>query len=734
MGAKHAVVLREIEQVKEDNQPVHVLYSFPNKLGAQRICYTAWQQVRGLAAAGAQVLVYTGGLLRPVPAGVEVRTTLARGKLRIPYKLIGNQRAMALHDAIVARQIERLAGKIDIVHVWPQGALRTIKAARRFGIPTVLERCNAHTRYAYEVVRDECQRLGVALPPGHESAFNEKVLEREEEEFRQTDRLLCPSDFVVRTFADRGFEAQRLARHLYGFDEAAYHPSGERRIAKPGLTMLFVGVCAVRKGLHFALEAWLRSPASKDGTFLIVGEFLPAYREKLREMLAHPSVRVLGHRKDVPELMRQTDILVQPSIEEDSALVTAEARGSGCALLCSDAAGAVCTRMQNALVHRAGDVATLGRHISMLHEDRGLLERLRGASLEMAPNLTWTAAGVRLNEVYRETIAMYRGRPSVQIRSEVSVDTARSKTRSAPAIAASASVATPRTAATKYVLISPVRDEELFIADTIDSILGQTIPPAQWIIVNDGSRDRTGSILDEYARRYPSLLAVHREDRGRRVAGSGVMEAFYSGYERLQRDDWDFIGKFDGDMVLPPTYFESCFERFAQNSNLGICGGVMYCEDGGQIKIDEQPENHVRGAVKLYRRACWTDIGGLIRSTGWDTVDEIHANMLGWRTRSFPDLKVLHRRPTGAAAGAWRDSLKNGRADYVSGYHPLFLVAKCIRRIFQKPYLVKSVAHACGYLSGCFSPSQRSGNAELVRYIRRRQMRRLFLLESKGNK
>jgi len=152
-------------QTPKDNMPVRALYSFPNKLGAQRICYTAWQQVKGLAAAGAQVLVYTGGLLRPVPESVEVRTTLARGKLRIPYKLIGNQRAMALHDAIVASQIERLSGKIDIVHVWPQGALRTIEAAKRFGIPTVLERCNTHTRYAYEVVRDECHRLGVALPP-----------------------------------------------------------------------------------------------------------------------------------------------------------------------------------------------------------------------------------------------------------------------------------------------------------------------------------------------------------------------------------------------------------------------------------------------------------------------------------------------------------------------------------------------------------------------------------------
>jgi glycosyltransferase involved in cell wall biosynthesis len=169
--------------------------------------------------------------------------------------------------------------------------------------------------------------------------------------------------------------------------------------------MLFVGVCAVRKGVHYALEAWLKSPASKDGTFLIAGEFLPAYQEKLASMLAHPSVRMLGHRKDVPELMRKSDILVLPSIEEGSALVTSEARASGCVLLVSEASGAICQHMENALIHSVGDVEALTQHITTLHEDRVLLERLRAESLRTAPEITWTAAGTKLLNVYRETIA-----------------------------------------------------------------------------------------------------------------------------------------------------------------------------------------------------------------------------------------------------------------------------------------------------------------------------------------
>jgi len=327
--------------------------------------------------------------------------------VRIPYKLVGRLRALALHDYIVARRIERLAGQIDIVHAWPMAALRTLQTASRLGIPTVLERPNAHTRFAYETVRKECQRLGVVLPPGHEYEYNEEILRKEEEEYRVAYRLLCPSDFVVQTFLDQGFPREKLARHRYGFDEAVYYPSRERRERERGLTMLFAGVAAVRKGVHFALQAWLESPAHRDGSFLIAGEFLPEYRAKLALLLAHPSVQVLGHRSDLPELMRRADILVLPSIEEGSALVTLEARGSGCVLLVSDAAGAECTHMETGLVHHAGDVATLTQQITALHEDRGLLERLRTASLRSAPEFTWATAGARLLDVYQEVVESY---------------------------------------------------------------------------------------------------------------------------------------------------------------------------------------------------------------------------------------------------------------------------------------------------------------------------------------
>jgi len=386
---------------------IRVLYSFPHKLGAGRICTTAWEQVNGLAGAGARVHVLTGTMAKGLGPGISVQTTLAWGKFRVPYRIVGDMRACAIHDYFVARRLSKLAGQIDLVHAWPLGALRTLATASGLRIPTVLERPNAHTRFAYEVVQAECERIGVSLPRSHEHAFNANVLRVEEEEYRRAYRLLCPSEFTAATFVDRGFARERLARHYYGVDQTFYHPGGRHQRGGKPFTALFVGVCAVRKGLHYALDAWLRSPASRDGVFLIAGEFLPAYAEKLSPMLSHPSVRVLGHRNDIPELMRKSEILLLPSIEEGFGLVCTEAMASGCVPLISDACTDLCKHMVNALVHRVGDVDGLTEHITMLYKRPEVLAHLRDSGIDAGPHVTWAKAGEKLLEVYRQVIDEY---------------------------------------------------------------------------------------------------------------------------------------------------------------------------------------------------------------------------------------------------------------------------------------------------------------------------------------
>jgi glycosyltransferase involved in cell wall biosynthesis len=389
--------------------PVRVLQSFPHRIGAARICTTAWHQAVETAAAGADLRVMPGSVHRPLPDTVDVRPTLALGGVRVPYRSLGRRRALALHDRIVARRLARIAAEIDVVHVWPQGARETLRTARRLGVPTVLERPNAHTAYAYEVVRAECERLGVPLPANHEHAYNALTLRHEEEEFALADRLLCPSDFVAKTFLERGFAPERLVRHQYGYDPARFFAPELRRRGDGPIIVLFAGVAAVRKGLHLALEAWVRSPAGADGRLLIAGAVLPEYRERLAPLLAHPGVELLGHRDDVPELMRTADALVLPSLEEGSALVTSEALASGCVPLVSDAAGALCEHGVSGLVHPAGDVGALAAHLTALRVEPGVLERLRHGCERRAPDLTWARAGERLVEVY-EGLAAQRSR------------------------------------------------------------------------------------------------------------------------------------------------------------------------------------------------------------------------------------------------------------------------------------------------------------------------------------
>ena len=280
---------------------------------------------------------------------------------------------------------------------------------------------------------------------------------------------------------------------------------------------------------------------------------------------------------------------------------------------------------------------------------------------------------------------------------------------------------------TRYVVVTPVRDEETYLPRTIESMAAQTILPAEWVIVNDGSKDGTGRIIDAAAEKYPWIRPLHRQDRGYRKWGAGIIEAFYDGFHALTRTDWDFMSKLDGDLSFEPDYFASAFERFAAEPKIGIGGGVLYyfAADGQKI-LERHPVFHVRGGVKIYRRACWDALGGLWVGPGSDLMDETKANMLGWITRSFTDVPMIHHRPTGESYGRWGGSVKDGKIDWVTGYHPLFLLAKWASRLVRKPYVVGSLGLAYGYFSARFQGMPRVDDPELIRYVRRQQLARLF--------
>lgn len=282
----------------------------------------------------------------------------------------------------------------------------------------------------------------------------------------------------------------------------------------------------------------------------------------------------------------------------------------------------------------------------------------------------------------------------------------------------------------KYLIISPVRDEEKYLEATVRSVIAQTVQPAEWIIVDDGSTDGTPKIIERYAARHAWIRPCFREDRGFRQPGTGVVEAFYDGYRSARCADWDFVVKLDGDLEFAPDYFARAMAACGERSRLGICGGAVYHRVDGKLVEEQCPRFHVRGATKIYRRECWEQIGGLRRAPGWDTIDEVKANMLGWTTETLAALQVIHHRFTGTAESKWRDMVKNGRADYFSGYHPLFMAAKCLYRAASKPYFTGALGMAYGFLSAYFRGLPQVPDPPLIRYLRQQQLRRLLGTES----
>jgi biofilm PGA synthesis N-glycosyltransferase PgaC len=282
----------------------------------------------------------------------------------------------------------------------------------------------------------------------------------------------------------------------------------------------------------------------------------------------------------------------------------------------------------------------------------------------------------------------------------------------------------------RYVVITPARNEEHNIEETIRSMMAQTITPSEWIIVDDGSTDKTAEILDRYAAQCEWLRVFHLPDRGYREPGNGVIRAFNHGLSNLGTNHWDFIVKLDGDLDLSPGYFQMCFGEFEKDPTLAVGGGTICHSKDGVLLPDFDQKMHVRGATKIYRRTFWDQLGGLYPVAGWDTIDELKANMLGWTTRSFRDIQILHRRPTGSADGAWKNWFKNGRANYITGYHPVFMLLKCVKRLSQKPIVLAGIALWCGFVSGYIKGIPRVDEPDLIRYVRKQQLSRLLFQES----
>ncbi len=279
---------------------------------------------------------------------------------------------------------------------------------------------------------------------------------------------------------------------------------------------------------------------------------------------------------------------------------------------------------------------------------------------------------------------------------------------------------------TKYVIITAARDEEKYIGKTIESVVAQTVLPAAWIIVDDGSEDTTSAIVNSYVCKHPWIKLVCRERRQHRQYGGGELDAFYHGLAELGNQKWNFLVKLDADVSFEKDYFKLCFRHFDHNPKLGIGGGKVLNNMQGKLIFESHPRFHVRGATKIYRKECWVAVGGILKIPGWETIDEVKANMLGWQTYTFDEPPLVHHRATGTTVGTFRCYVDCGIGSYFVGYHPLFLLARSVKLLFDKHSIKGAAGLLYGFIRGYLKGRPPVVEKEVTRYVSRQQLNRLF--------
>jgi len=273
-----------------------------------------------------------------------------------------------------------------------------------------------------------------------------------------------------------------------------------------------------------------------------------------------------------------------------------------------------------------------------------------------------------------------------------------------------------------YVLISPVHNEEKFIGRMIESIAAQTVLPGHWVIVDDGSTDGTLEIARAYAQRYAFIELICLPKRTtRQPGGEGAIQ---QAFKVVRSYPYDFLARFDADLEFGTDYIAKILGEFADDEKLGIAGGGLYVEKNGRLVLERVPNYHVRGGLKMYRRRCLEQIGSLCTNMGWDTIDEVYAWKYGWKTRSFFENRVIHKRPTGEGLSARQISWQRGRGEYYTWSHPLFVLLKAVKVAAASP--TRGLYFLGGFLECYLKHKERLQDPSFERIRRKQQLRRLL--------
>lgn len=285
------------------------------------------------------------------------------------------------------------------------------------------------------------------------------------------------------------------------------------------------------------------------------------------------------------------------------------------------------------------------------------------------------------------------------------------------------------TTSVRFSIVIPAHNEATFLAVCLQSLVDQSLPATEILVVDDHSTDDTAAITDLFATRYPNIRLLTTTSLSTHQPGSKIVEAFNKGYDALEQD-YDVICKFDADLIFPPNYLETLAQHFENQPDIGMAGGFCYIEKEGYWALENLTnKDHIRGALKAYRKACFKAIGGLRSSMGWDTADELLAQYHGWKVITDESLEVKHLRPTGATYSA-KAKRKQGEAFYKLRYGFLLSVIASAKLAMNKgqPSLLKD------YLKGYFQARKKQlpflvteKEGAFIRKLRYKKIREKFI-------
>jgi len=277
-----------------------------------------------------------------------------------------------------------------------------------------------------------------------------------------------------------------------------------------------------------------------------------------------------------------------------------------------------------------------------------------------------------------------------------------------------------------YVLISPARNEAMFIEQTIKSVIGQTARPVKWVIVSDGSTDGTDDIVKKYAAEHAWIELVRMPERKERHF-AGKVHAFNAGYERVKNLNYNIIGNLDADITFEEDYMSFLLSKFSENPRLGV-GGTPFREESQQYDYRFTSAEHVSGACQLFRRECFEAIGGYIplKAGGIDLAAVLNARMKGWQTRTFTEKTCQHHKKTQSAKySSLKAIFRSGYHDYLMGGHPIWQIFRSSYQMSKKPFLVGGSVLLAGYLWAMLTRADQIVSNELIAFRGKEQMHRL---------